>query len=71
MITNNISRNVDKYFGYAHLPVFLQEISKPFHDMAVVIAGMETVENSNETEYSLRMLLCSKDSAVRASVAFK
>ena len=66
-----ISKNIEQYFAYAHLPEFLQEVSKPFHDMALSIAEKETDKNQHEIDYALRMLLCAKDSTVRAVVAIK
>ncbi len=51
------------YFEYEHLPSFLQDVSKPFAEMAQVIAK----QSSNpETKVALRKLLESKDAAVRA-----
>lgn len=55
-----------QYFKYAHLPKDLQVVSKPFSDMAQVIA---TLPGNPERTVSLRKLLESKDAAVRAAMA--
>jgi len=52
------------FFSYEHLPPHLQVISKPFADLARVIA--KTLPNNPETTMALRKLLESKDCAVRA-----
>lgn len=54
------------WFVYAHLPEHLQEISKPFHDLACVI--IEKLESGPERTVALRKLLEAKDAAVRAKV---
>lgn len=51
------------YFKYYHLPPFLQELSKPFHDLAWSIPGDE--KSFLEITECLRKLLESKDCAVR------
>jgi hypothetical protein len=56
--------HVLKYFSYAHLPPHLQEISKGFHDLAMVTA--DRAPNSQETTVALRKLLEAKDAAVRS-----
>jgi ferritin-like protein len=53
-----------KLFGYTHLPGHLQEISKPFHDLAREVAAR--APNNPETLVALRKLLEAKDCAVRA-----
>lgn len=58
--------NILKYFSYSHLPPHLQEISKPFHELALDILGR--VPHSEETEAFLRKLLEAKDCAVRAKL---
>lgn len=52
-----------KYFKYDHLPPHLQHVSKPFHDLAVIVNDMEP---SLMREVSLQKLLEAKDAAVRA-----
>jgi len=53
-----------KYFHFAHLPPHLQEISKPFYELAKVVAEREP--DKGETKWALRKLLEAKDCAVRA-----
>jgi hypothetical protein len=53
------------FFEYAHLPPHLQAASKPFHDLAVIIAQSSS---NQETTVALRHLLAAKDSAVRAAL---
>lgn len=53
-----------QFFQYAHLPERLQEISKPFSDMAQFI--VETLPRNPERTVALRKLLEAKDCAVRA-----
>ena len=55
-----------QYFSYSHLPERLQQVSKPFADLAEVIAGLPDVE---ERRVALRKLLEAKDAAVRAKLA--
>jgi hypothetical protein len=54
-------------FGYKHLPEHLQEISKPFHDLANKIAQEDTQRGAEQT-VCLRKLLEAKDCAVRMKV---
>lgn len=56
--------HVLKFFAYAHLPPHLQEISKPFCDLAEMTA--DRAPASQETTVALRKLLEAKDAAVRA-----
>lgn len=55
-----------QFFAYAHLPPFLQEVSKPFGDMAEWIAS--TLPRNPERTVALRKLLEAKDAAVRAKL---
>lgn len=57
-----------QFFKYDHLPQHLQEVSKPFCDLAKHIA--ETLPSNPETTVALRKLLEAKDCAVRA-ILFK
>lgn len=52
-----------KFFAYDHLPYNLQDVSKPFHELAERVA--QGPENA-ETTVALRKLLEAKDAAVRA-----
>lgn len=54
-----------RYFEYQHLPPHLQEISKPFHDLAHLLASHL---EGPETTVGLRKLLEAKDCMVRAAV---
>jgi hypothetical protein len=54
-------------FAYKHLPDHLQEISKPFHDLANKIAQEDTQRGAEQT-VCLRKLLEAKDCAVRMKV---
>jgi hypothetical protein len=53
-----------QFFAYAHLPAHLQQISKPFGDLATVI--VERMPRNPERTVALRKLLEAKDCAVRA-----
>ncbi len=56
-----------QYFTYTHLPQRMQEISKPFCDLARVIET--TIPRNPERTAGLRKLLEAKDSIVRAALA--
>lgn len=56
-----------QFFAYAHLPSHLQEVSKPFCELAERVA--DGPQNAEST-VALRKLLEAKDAAVRA-VLFK
>jgi hypothetical protein len=55
-----------KWFEYAHLPEHLQEVSKPFGDLARKIC--DSVESGPERTVALRKMLEAKDAAVRAKL---
>lgn len=55
-----------KWFAFAHLPEHLQHVSRPFHDLGVLITRQ--VEPGPERTVALRKLLEAKDAAVRAVV---
>lgn len=57
-----------QFFAYEHLPPHLQEVSKPFGDLARQLDA--TLPNNPEKSTALRKLLEAKDCAVRA-VLFK
>lgn len=57
-----------QFFNYAHLPAHLQELSKPFHELAHAI--WDKLQDNPETTTALRKLLEAKDCAVR-SVIYK
>lgn len=53
-----------QFFAYAHLPVPLQAVSKPFCDLANEVAT--ALPSNSERAMALRKLLEAKDCAVRA-----
>jgi hypothetical protein len=53
-----------QFFAYSHLPPALQEVSKPFGDMANAL--VQQMPRNPERTVALRKLLESKDAAVRA-----
>lgn len=55
-----------KWFAYSHLPDHLQEVSKPFGDLAAIL--VDTVSPGPERTVALRKLLEAKDAAVRAKL---
>jgi hypothetical protein len=55
-----------KFFAYEHLPAHLQEISRPFGELATLCA--ERAPDNPETTVALRKLLEAKDAAVRAAL---
>ena len=55
-----------QFFEYAHLPAYLQEISKPFGEMAANICA--NLPSNPERTVGLRKLLEAKDCIVRAKL---
>lgn len=55
-----------RYFHYAHLPPFLQSVSKQFFFTAQFIVGI--CPRNPERTVALRKLLEAKDAAVRSNV---
>jgi len=55
-----------QFFAYEHLPAHLQEISRPFGEMAKWI--VETLPQNPERTVGLRKLLEAKDCIVRAKL---
>jgi len=55
-----------QFFTYAHLPANLQEISKPFGDMAEWI--LNSLPYNSQRDEALNLLLKAKDCAVRAKL---
>lgn len=55
-----------QFFAYAHLPAHLQEISRPFGELAELVIG--TLPRNPERTVTLRKLLEAKDAAVRAKL---
>ena len=58
--------NILQFFTYQHLPAHLQEVSKPFCELANWVT--ENLEPNSETSTALRKLLEAKDAAVRAKL---
>jgi len=57
-------QHVMRFFAYGHLPERLQEVSRPFAELAQQVA--ERAPDNQETTVALRKLLEAKDAAVRA-----
>ena len=58
--------HVARYFAYAHLPAHLQEVSRPFQELAdQMIAALP---DGPELTAGLRKLLEAKDCMVRAAL---
>jgi hypothetical protein len=53
-----------QFFKYDHLPAHLQEVSKPFGDLASHLD--QTLPSNEEKTTAIRKLLEAKDCAVRA-----
>lgn len=62
-----MTEHIIQFFSYTHLPESLQDISKPFAQMADQIIFM--IPRNPERTVALRKLLESKDAAVRAFIA--
>lgn len=58
--------SVLQYFAYEHLPPHLQEVSRPFEEMAFQI--VKNLPRNPERTVALRKLLEAKDAAVRAKI---
>lgn len=58
------------FFKYDHLPEKLQEISKPFGELAKKVNEMDT-NYPAEKQTALRKILEAKDAAVRAALHLK
>ena len=61
-----MAEHILQFFSYEHLPAHLQEVSRPFAQLAHTM--MELPRNPERT-VALRKLLESKDAAVRAKLA--
>ena len=62
-----MTEHIIQFFAFAHLPPNLQEVSRPFGEMAQKI--VDTIPRNPERTVALRKLLESKDAAVRALLA--
>ena len=61
-----MATNVDKYFGYEHLPEKLQNVSKPICELHKLIDAM--IPDGAEKSAGMRKLLEAKDCFVRAAL---
>ncbi len=61
-----VGEHILQFFAYGHLPPMLQNVSRPFSELA---AGLMTLPANPERTVALRKLLESKDAAVRAAMA--
>lgn len=59
--------HIQQFFAYAHLPAHLQEVSKPFGELAEQV--LKNLPRNPERTVALRKLLEAKDAAVRALLA--
>jgi hypothetical protein len=59
--------HIMQFFKFEHLPDYLQEVSKPFALLAVMITTQ--LPRNPERTVALRKLLEAKDAAVRAKLA--
>jgi hypothetical protein len=55
-----------QFFAYGHLPTHLQDVSKPFGDLARLM--VDTLPRNPERSAGLRKLLEAKDCLVRAKL---
>jgi hypothetical protein len=58
--------HIAQFFAFAHLPPVLQDVSRPFSELADKILQLP---RNPERTVALRKLLESKDAAVRAALA--
>lgn len=75
------AEHILQFFAYAHLPLHLQAVSKPFCELAIAMVSGDNVAETGtltfgsplprnaERTAALRKLLEAKDAAVRALVA--
>lgn len=59
--------HIGQFFEFAHLPAHLQEVSRPFGELAALL--ISTLPRNPERTVALRKLLEAKDAAVRAKLA--
>lgn len=79
--TSPPTEHILQFFAYGHLPAHLQDVSRPFHDLAhLMVLGLRQqgdtgdiivppLPRNPERTVALRKLLEAKDAAVRALVA--
>lgn len=61
------TEHIMQFFAYEHLPAAMQEISRPFGELALKV--IESTPRNPERTVALRKLLEAKDAAVRAAIA--
>ena len=61
------AEHILQFFEYSHLPKHLQEVSRPFGELARYT--LMTLPKNPERSVALRKLLEAKDAAVRAVIA--
>ena len=61
------TEHIAQFFEYHHLPLHLQDISKPFAELASWV--IVVIPRNPERTVALRKLLEAKDAAVRAVLA--
>lgn len=61
-----MSEHISQFFTFAHLPPALQEVSRPFAELADRVLKLP---RNPERTVALRKLLEAKDAAVRAFIA--
>ena len=66
-LAKQTGEHIIQFFAYEHLSQHLQEVSKPFGDIAKLIVS--TLPRNPERTVALRKLLEAKDAAVRAKLA--
>lgn len=59
--------HIMQFFAYDHLPQALQEVSKPWCELAQLVQA--TLPQNPERTVALRKLLEGKDAAVRAALS--
>jgi hypothetical protein len=59
--------HIMQFFEYEHLPEYLQEVSRPFHELAHGL--VRQIPGNPELTAGLRKLLEAKDCCVRAVLA--
>jgi hypothetical protein len=64
-LPSNMTKETLVFFEYEHLPDHLQEVSRPFCELA---NDMAQRLDGTELEFCLRWLLMAKDCAVRAAL---
>ena len=62
-----VTEPILQFFSYSHLPPKMQEVSRPFCDLACDIVA--SLPRNPERSVALRKLLEAKDAAVRAAIS--